>query len=238
MADNIFDRSQYKEATKSVSKSDANAFLMRVFSIMGLGLVITGITAFFFAQAIAQGTVQMSQGLMYFLMFLPLGFVLLMSFGINRMSYMTASIVFGLYAVSMGLSLSFIFFVYSLGAISSTFFITAGMFGAMAAIGYTTKRDLTKMGTYLFMALIGLIIAMVVNFFIGSSIMEFIISVIGVIIFAGLTAYDVQRLLWTGMQGDIDGEVQKKNAVMGALALYLDFINMFLFLLRIFGGRD
>ncbi len=238
MADNIFDRSQYAQATKSVSKDEANAFLMRVFTIMGIGLAITGVVAYLFAGAIASGAVQISSGMAWFLMLMPLGFVLALSFGVHKMSYATASVVFGLYAVAMGLSLSFIFFVYTAASIATTFFITAGMFTALAIYGYTTKRDLTKMGSYLFMALIGLIIASVVNIFLASSVLSWVVSVIGVIIFAGLTAFDVQRLLWTGMQGDINSEVQKKNAVMGALALYLDFINMFLFLLRIFGGRD
>ncbi|MCL4109473.1 UNVERIFIED_CONTAM: hypothetical protein GTU68_037738 [Idotea baltica] len=172
-------------------------------------------------------------------MFSPLIFVLLFSFGISRMNYLTATISFIVFATVMGLSMSYIFFEYQLGSIFQVFLITAGTFAAMAFVGWTTKVDLTKMGSILYMAVIGLIIASVVNFFIfQAGWLEMGISALGVLIFCGLTAYDTQKLLRIGAQVGINNESANKMAVLGALSLYLDFINLFLFLLRLFGGRN
>jgi uncharacterized protein len=223
--------------THTLAGAAANALLQKVFTIMGIGLAITGVTAYGFSGYLAENIQILFGPMRWLLMLAPFAFVLVLSFGINRMSYATATLVFGLYAAVMGLSLSTIFIIYTASSIASTFFITAGMFGAMALVGVTTKTDLTKMGSILFMALIGIIIASFVNFFIGSGFMSWLISVLGVVIFAGLTAYDTQKILRTGEIIDADSETGGKVAIMGALTLYLDFINMFLFLLRLFGDR-
>ena len=155
----------------------------------------------------------------------------------NKLSAMAMMVIFIVYSLLMGMSLSYIFLVYELGTIASTFFITAGTFGTMAVLGYTTSTDLTKFGSILFMALIGIIIASVVNFFLGSAQLDYIISIAGVLIFTGLTAYDVQKIKQIGASTEHEGETKQKLVIMGALNLYLDFVNLFLFILRIF-GRD
>ncbi len=167
----------------------------------------------------------------------PLGFVLALSFGINRMSFSTAQLVFWGFATVMGLSLSSIFLVYTGTSISRVFFITAATFGAMSLYGYTTKRDLSGMGSFLFMGLIGIIIASIVNMFMASSALAFGISVVGVLIFVGLTAYDTQSIKEMYAETDASDTMGKK-ALMGALRLYLDFINLFLMLLRLMGNRQ
>jgi hypothetical protein len=167
----------------------------------------------------------------------PLGFVLLMSLGFQKLPAMVLVLLFLVFSILMGMSLSFIFLVYNLGAIGITFGITSAMFGVMAIAGYVTKTDLTKFGSILMMGLVGLIIAMLVNFFLKSDAMGYIISIIGVLIFTGLTAYDVQRLKKIGTMIDKSGNMILKMSIMGALTLYLDFINLFLFLLRLMGGR-
>lgn len=217
------------------------AHMLRVYNYMGLGLAITGVVAFFFNQWVISSPemVQLVYGspLQWVIALAPLAFVMVLSFGINRLSFATAQLVFWGFAVAMGLSLASIFLVYTGTSIARTFFITAATFGAMSLYGYTTKRDLTGMGSFLFMGLIGLIIASVVNIFMASSALAFGISVIGVLIFVGLTAYDTQKI--KEMYYEADGsEVMGKKALMGALSLYLDFINLFLMLLRLFGNRD
>jgi len=172
----------------------------------------------------------------WFVMLAPLGFVLLMSFGYQKLSPAIMTLLFIAFAVLIGMSLSFILIVYTASSVYQTFAITAGMFGIMAVTGYTTKTDLTKFGSIMFMGLIGIVIAMVVNFFLKSSAMEYLISVIGVLVFTGLTAYDVQKLKRIGSQ-TMDAGNTRKMAIMGALTLYLDFINLFLFLLRLLGDR-
>lgn len=216
---------------------NVNAFMTRVFAIMGIGLTITGLTAFGVSQSDQLFTMIFGSGLKWVVMFAPIAIVFLLSFGINRMSYNISALVFGLYSFLMGLSLSVIFKAYTIESIGSTFFISAGMFGAMAFIGATTKRDLTKMGSILMMALIGLIIASLVNIFLGSSLMSWIISLITVVVFCGFTAYDMQKLMDISHAED-GSEWAKKAALMGALTLYLDFINIFLALLRLLGDRD
>lgn len=236
----FFDESVRSEAAESQYKasSTANEFLRQVFIVMGLGLLITGLTAWFVAQNI-ESFAFLFQGFMkWVVMFAPLGFVIYFSARFHKMSFTGVNITFASYAMVNGISLAIIFLVYTYSSIAQTFFITAGTFGVMALIGMTTKIDLTKIGSYLFMALIGIIIASVVNFFLKSELMDYIISIVGVVVFAGLTAYDVQKLMRIGSHADLEHESTKKYTVMGALLLYLDFINLFLFLLRFFGSRD
>jgi FtsH-binding integral membrane protein len=173
---------------------------------------------------------------MWVLVLAPLGLVMVMSFGINRLSPATALTLFFVYAGLLGLSLATIFLVYTHGSIARVFFISAATFGAMSLYGYTTQRDLAGFGSFLFMGLIGIVIASLVNIFLHSSGLDWVISVIGVLVFVGLTAYDTQNIkeMYSPMD---DGTVAGRKAVMGALRLYLDFINLFLMLLRLFGDR-
>ncbi len=173
---------------------------------------------------------------MFVFMLAPLGLVMWLSFGINRMQASTAQGLFWLYAGLMGLSLASVFLVYTGESIARVFFITAGTFAAMSLYGYTTQRDLSAWGSFLFMGLIGIIIAMVVNIFLASSALQFAISVIGVIVFTGLTAYDTQQI--KEMYWEADGsEIAGKKAIMGALRLYLDFLNLFMMLMQLLGVR-
>jgi FtsH-binding integral membrane protein len=173
---------------------------------------------------------------MWVVMLAPLGVVFYMSFGIAKMSSSKAQTTFWIFAALMGASLSSIFLVYTGASITRVFFITAGTFAAMSIYGYTTKKDLTRLGSFLMMGLIGIIIASIVNIFMKSTMMYFVISIIGVLIFVGLTAYDTQKIKNMYLVSDT-GEVMGKKAVMGALTLYLDFINLFIMLLRLFGQR-
>jgi len=173
----------------------------------------------------------------WIVMLAPLGLVLWMSAGFQRMSASTMVLVFITFSVLMGISMSFIFLTYTGASIAKTFLITSGMFGTMAIVGYTTKTDLSKFGSIMYMGLIGIIIASVVNMFMGSSTLDYIISIGGVLVFTGLTAYDVQKLKRIGSQINTEDETSRKMTIMGALTLYLDFINLFLFLLRLFGNR-
>ena len=163
--------------------------------------------------------------------------VFAISGAINRLSLSTATLLFILYSVINGATLSTIFFAFSVATIGKVFFITAGTFGAMALVGYTTKTDLTSMGKLLFMALLGIIIASVVNMFVGSSGLDLILSYVGVLVFVGLTAYDTQKIKQMCQSAPDAGESTQKLALIGALSLYLDFINLFLYLLRIFGNN-
>jgi len=174
--------------------------------------------------------------LMWVIAFAPLGIVMWMSFGLAKMSASKAQTLFWVFAALMGASLSSIFMVYVGASIARVFFITAGTFAAMSLYGYTTKSDLSKLGSFLMMGLIGIIIASIVNIFIKSTQMEFIISILGVLIFVGLTAYDTQKIKDMYYDGG-DSEVMAKKSIMGALTLYLDFINLFIMLLRVFGQR-
>jgi FtsH-binding integral membrane protein len=159
-----------------------------------------------------------------------------MSFGVNKMSLPVLIGTFVAYSIVNGISFSFIFFIYNIGSIYKVFLSTAGLFAVMAIAGYTTKTDLTKLGSILMIGLIGIVVASLINFFMHSAQMDYIISILGVIIFTGLTAYDVQKIKNIGEQAG-DSSEGKKYGIMGALTLYLDFINLFLFLLRLFGGR-
>ncbi len=221
----------------------ANAFMARIFTIMSLGLAITGLASWLFAAKYlvdANGAMEFySSPIHWVVMFAPLAFILVLSFGIQRLSYPVATVVFIAFAVTMGLSLSSIFFIYNMSTIFQVFFMTAGTFGAMALIGSYTSVDLTKFGSILLFALIGLMISMIVNAFLQSPFMHYLIGGAGVVIFAGLTAYDTQRFRRMAYQVEAGSESANKLALMGALSLYMDFINLFLFLLRLFGGgRD
>ncbi len=216
----------------------STVFLAKVFNWMAIGLGLTGIIAWFVASS---GFAVQLQPFFMPLMLVELGLVFFLSARINKIQAETATGLFLGYAALNGVTMSMIFLIYTSSSIAATFMITAGMFGSMAVYGLVTKRDLSGMGSFLFMGLIGIIIASVVNIFLQSSSLYWAISLIGVFVFVGLTAYDVQKIKNMGEQGIMEqGEdAIKKGAIMGALALYLDFINLFLMLLRFFGGsRD
>lgn len=214
------------------------ALMRKVYTWMALALVITGFTAYGIANSLGMlMTIATNRILFFGLIIAEFALVIGLSAAINRLSLTMATLMFVLYSVINGATLSFIFVLYTMSSISSVFFITAGTFAVMAFIGYTTKTDLSSMGKFLFMALIGIIIASVVNIFLKSTGLELIVSYIGVLVFVGLTAYDTQKIknmLWTA--GDT-GETAQKIALIGALSLYLDFVNLFLHLLRILGDR-
>jgi uncharacterized protein len=223
------------------------AHMIRVYNYMTAGVALTGLVAWFtFSAAVTDvgGSLQLTafgqavfqSPLMWVLVLAPLGLVFALSFGINRLSAGTALMLFFVYAGLLGLSLASIFMVYTGASITRVFFIAAATFGAMSLWGYTTQRDLTGMGSFMFMGLIGIIIASLVNMFLKSSGLDWAISVLGVLIFVGLTAYDTQRIKEMYSVQD-DGTVAGRKAVMGALSLYLDFINLFLMMLRLFGDR-
>jgi FtsH-binding integral membrane protein len=211
------------------------AFMLRVYSYMAVGLAVTGLVAY---EAAASGFYESIVGTPVFWLVLlaPLGFVIVLSFGIERISAGTAQLLFWIYAALMGLSLAGIFLVFTGESIARVFFITAATFGAMSLYGYTTNADLSRFGAFLFMGLIGIIIASIVNIFLASDALQFAISVIGVIVFVGLTAYDTQRLKQLYLEVGA-GERASKQAVLGALRLYLDFINLFMLILQLTGQR-
>ncbi|TYC53707.1 Bax inhibitor-1/YccA family protein [Rhodobacterales bacterium] len=257
-----FDRQSQGAYSVAGSRAEAGidqglrAYMLGVYNYMTIGLALTG----FFALATVMlatttdpnaavaslgngrmltdvGVAIYGSPLRWVVMLAPLGMVLFLSFRIQSMSASTARTVFLVYAAIMGISLSSIFLVYTPGSIAQVFFITAAAFGALSLFGYTTKKDLSGWGSFLFMGLIGIVIASIVNIFLGSGPLQFAISVIGVLVFAGLTAYDTQQIKEMYYEGD-SGEVATKKSVMGALRLYLDFINMFIMLLQLFGNRN
>ncbi len=211
--------------------------MLRVYNYMGLGLIITGIVAFVVSQTPALYVPIFSTPLKWVVMLAPLAFVFFFSFRIHAMSAATAQMAFWAFAAVMGLSLSSVFLVFTGTSIARTFFITATMFGAMSLYGYTTKRDLSKFGSFLMMGLIGVVIASIVNIFLGSSALQFAISVIGVVVFVGLTAWDTQNIKEQYAE-NFDQESQQKLAVFGALSLYLNFVNLFQLLLSLTGQRE
>jgi hypothetical protein len=223
------------------------AYMIRVYNYMTAGVALTGLVAWLtFSAAVVQtgaglqltafGQAVFQGPLMWVLVLAPLGLVFAISFGINRMQPATALMLFFVYAGLLGLSLASIFLVYTGTSITRVFFISAATFGALSLWGYTTKRDLSAVGSFMFMGLIGIIIASLVNIFLRSSGLDWAISVIGVVVFAGLTGWDTQRIkeMYDPMD---DGTIGGRKAVMGALSLYLDFINLFLMLLRLMGDR-
>lgn len=239
METNNFNFVQSQQDTTSMSKT----FVANVFSWMFAALAITSVVAYYFGNSIELLSMLVNvergglTGLGYFVMFAPIGFVFAMSLGFNRFSYPVILFLFLLYSAIMGASLSFIFLAYTPGSIFGTFAAASGMFGLMAVVGYTTKTDLTRFGSIMMMGLIGIIIASIINFFLQSSGLDYMISFIGVLVFTGLVAYDVQKLKRIGAGVEYRNETTSKLVILGALNLYLDFINLFLFLLRLFGNR-
>lgn len=228
-------------ATGAVIDEGLRSYMLRVYNIMALGLAITGIAALG-TSVMAQNNPAFAQAiygspLKWVVMFAPLAMVFFLSFRIEKMSVSAAQTTFWVYAAMMGLSLSSIFLVFTGESIVRTFFITAASFGALSLYGYTTKKDLSGMGSFLIMGVFGILIASVVNIFLGSTGLQFAISVLGVLIFAGLTAYDTQQIKEMYYEGD-GATVAGRKAIMGALRLYLDFINLFMFLLQFLGNRE
>ena len=248
---------EFNKQTTSVRSSTSEAiidqglraYMLKVYNYMASGVFLTGVISLLLFRLSGGYDIQVTSTgiqnltpigqalfaspLMWVVMLAPLGIVIYMSFGIRKMSAAKAQTTFWIFAALMGASLASIFLVYTGASITRVFFITAGTFGAMSIYGYTTKRDLTKFGSFLMMGLIGIIIASIVNIFMKSSMMYFVISVLGVLIFVGLTAYDTQKIKNMYLSSD-DSEISGKKAVMGALTLYLDFINLFIMLLRLF----
>lgn len=215
------------------------ALMRKVYLWMTMALVITGFTAYGVATSPAiLSAILMNKMLFFGLIIGEFALVIGLSAAINRLSLSVATLMFVLYSVINGATLSVIFLAYTMSSIANVFFITAGTFAAMAFVGYTTKKDLSGMGKMLMMALIGLIIATVVNLFLRSTGLQLIVSYIGVLVFVGLTAYDTQKIKQMLMMAEDTGETAQKIALLGALSLYLDFVNLFLYLLRIFGKRE
>ena len=249
MALDFNQRSFTKTTDQAVIDEGLRAYMLKVYNYMTTGLLLTGLIAYFFGKAsivtnelgqiigvTSIGALLFGSPLKWVVMLAPLGFVFYLSARINKMSVSSAQITFWIFSAIMGLSLASIFIVYTQASIARVFFISSGTFAAMSLYGYTTKKDLTKLGGFLFMGLIGIIIASLVNLFFQSSALHFAISVIGVLVFVGLTAYDTQSIKNMYYAGDSES-VGGKKALMGALRLYLDFINLFIMLLRLFGQR-
>jgi uncharacterized protein len=243
-------------AEAAVVDEGLRAYMLRIYNYMVLGLAITGLAALGIYMlsvttdpALAVGKVRnimltqvgytlFVSPVKWVVILAPLALVFFLSFRIQNMRPATAQLTFWIYAALVGVSLGSIFLIYTHTSIVRVFFITAASFGALSLWGYTTNRDLTGMGSFLIMGLFGIIIASLVNIFLASSMMQWIISVVGVLIFAGLTAYDTQRLKNEYVYGAMDGEVMERSAIMGALSLYLDFLNLFTMLLSLLGNRD
>tara|TARA_R110002020_G_scaffold15857_4_gene56515 strand:- start:654 stop:1361 length:708 start_codon:yes stop_codon:yes gene_type:complete len=233
--------SQTRAQTGTGIDEGLRAYMLKVYNLMALGMAITGVAAYgTYALAVSNpafANLLFASPLRWVIMLAPLGLVFFLSFRINSMSVGTAQATFWGYAALMGVSLSSIFIVFTGESIVQTFLVTAASFGALSLYGYTTKKDLSGLGSFLIMGLFGLIIASIVNIFLQSSAMGFAISAIGVLIFAGLTAYDTQKIKEMYFDGD-DALVAGRKAIMGALTLYLDFINLFMFLLQFLGNRN
>ncbi|MCB4823095.1 Bax inhibitor-1/YccA family protein [Roseicella aerolata] len=243
-----------RTATADAAAVDAGlrAYMLRVYNWMASGLLLTGVVAYLIAntpelQALFYQRVMTPRGaavqptiLAYIAMFAPLAFVLVLSFGINRLSKTTAQALFWAFAAVMGASISHIFLTFTGASVARAFFVAAAMFGGMSLYGYTTKADLTRMGSFMMMGLIGIVIASLVNMFIGSTALQFAISIIGVVVFLGLTAWDTQRIKADYVEhAYAEGtELAAKRSVMDALGLYLNFINLFMLLLQFMGARQ
>lgn len=231
------------EETIAQSKEQVSAFFKSVYAYMFMALTVSGITSWYLASSglfiewfiNAEGGVNT---LFYIVAFAPIGLVFLIQAKMQQYSLGTLLLLFIIYSVLLGASLSSIFFVYSVGSIATTFFTAAGAFAAMAILGYTTSTDLSKMGSLLYMAFIGIFIGAIVNFFVGSELISYIISFVGVFVFTGLTAWEMQRLKAIAQHPGVSEEDRQKMSLMGGLTLYILFVNLFLSLLRLFGGRD
>ncbi len=232
--------SSYSGAQTASRAGTIGAFMRGVYGWMSIGLFVTAAVAWFTAASPLGMTILRNPVLMFGLVIAQLGVVVGLSAAIHKLSPTAASFMFAAYSALTGLTLSSIFFIYSTASIFQAFVVTGGMFGTMSVYGMVTKRDLTGMGSFMFMGLIGVVIASIVNMFMQSSAMNFIISVIGVIVFTGLTAYDTQKLKYMGEVMPMGDEAAvRRGTILGALNLYLDFLNLFLMLLRFFGSsRD
>ena len=245
---NDYDRAvRGRAAEAGLYDAGLRAYMLRVYNYMLVGLGLTGATAWltantafgalFIQQTVVNGHPVVGLTMLGLIaLFAPLGLVLFLSFRINKMSVSAAQTTFWIYAGLMGIAIAPVLLVYTGASVAEVFFITAATFGAMSLYGYTTQRDLSGWGSFLFMGLIGIIIAMVVNIFLHSAMMQFVISVIGVLIFTGLTAYDTQAIK-ESYSANMDGTAAGRGAVIGALRLYLDFVNLFLMLLQLLGNR-
>jgi len=248
---NDFSRPYGSTPTMDMSKdAGLRAFMLGIYNTMIIGLVVTGAVAYFAANAFFVGVGTPGFGvtelgaqifnspMRWVVMLAPLAMVFVISGGINKFSPGMATVLFYVFAALMGVSISSIFAIYASGSIFSVFMVTAASFAGLSLYGYTTKKDLSGFGSFLIMGLFGIIIASVVNLFLQSDAIMFAVSVLGVLIFAGLTAWDTQRLKVSYYEYGGDEVAAKRMSIMGALSLYLNFINMFLFLLRLFGSRD
>lgn len=243
---NPFDTTQYGSQTKTYDLG-LRAYMLKIYNYMASALVLTGVVAMLTANSPAilstlykvneAGHLVGMSGFGWLVAFAPLGLVMWLGLGMNRLSSSAMQGIFWVYAGVMGLSLSSILLMYTGESIAKTFFVTAGTFGAMSIYGYTTKKDLTGFGSFLMMGLIGIILASVVNIFLQSSGLGFAVSVLGVLIFVGLTAYDTQKLKDIYYQVSGNSEAMAKSSIMGALNLYMDFINIFIYMLRFMGDR-
>ena len=228
----------FSTATKSREQVDQGlrSYMLRVYNYMATGLGLTGLTAYFVAITPSLFNAIYGTPLYWIVALAPLGFVFYLSARLHKISFTTAQTVFWIFSGVMGLSMAYIFIAFTGASIARVFFITAGTFAGMSLYGYTTKKDLSGWGSFLFMGLIGIIIASIVNIFLKSPMLYYVISWIGVLVFVGLTAYDTQRIKEMYYASD-HPEISGKKAIMGALKLYLDFINLFIMLLHIFGQR-
>ena len=231
------DRMTRDQAYDASLDAGLRKYMLGVYNYMTAGVAITGLMAYVVSTQPALMQAIFGTGLGFVLMLAPLAFILVINFGIHRMSAGTVQLLFWAFASVMGVSLSTIFVAYTDASIVRVFFITSAAFAGLSLYGYTTKRDLSGFGSFLVMGLIGIIIASIVNIFLESSALQFTISVIGVLVFAGLTAYDTQRIKSLYYEGD-SASTSTKKSVMGALSLYLNFINMFMMLLHLFGNRE
>ncbi|MDH4983375.1 Bax inhibitor-1/YccA family protein [Hyphomicrobium sp. D-2] len=243
--DNRYATSGYSAQNRAGVDEGLRSYMLGVYNYMAAGVALTGIAAYLtYSLALSGGQLTpfgqalYTSPLKWVVMLAPLAFVFFLSFRVEKMSVGAAQVTFWLFAAVMGVSLSSIFMVFTGQSITQIFFITAATFGALSLWGYTTKRDISGWGSFLFMGLIGIILASIVNIFLQSSALQFAVSAIGVLVFAGLTAYDTQRIKDTYFQVAGNAELAAKSAIMGALSLYLDFINMFMMLLNLFGNRE
>ncbi len=239
MSDNFFqpNRTAARWGTQTVAVDEGlRAYMLRVYNYMASGVLLSGIVAFLIANSPSAIQVVFGSPLKWVVMLAPLGFVLVLSAGINRLSAFAAQALYWAFAACMGASLASILLVFTGESVARVFFITAATFAGMSLYGYTTKADLSKFGSFLFMGLIGIVIAGLVNIFVASSALQFAISVVGVLVFTGLTAYDTQQIKDTYYES-AGGEIAGKMALMGALRLYLDFINLFMMLMQLLGQR-
>ncbi|HYC95288.1 MAG TPA: Bax inhibitor-1/YccA family protein [Sphingomicrobium sp.] len=223
---------------RAVRDAGLRSYMLKVYNYMASGVLLTGIVAMLFAGSSIGQSIMLGGGLLrWLIIFAPLGFVFAMSFGFNRMSTATLNLMFWGFATVMGLSMSTVFMVFTGVSIAQTFFAVTAAFLGLSLWGYTTKKDLSGFGTFLIMGVVGLLVAMIINIFLQSTAMHFAISAIGVLLFAGLTAYDTQKI--KSMYAYVAGtDMMGKVVIMGALNLYLDFINMFQFLLSFMGNRE